>query len=145
MLHMDLGLEGFLGMTQHKIWFQIWTLESQELLYWQNISDIVGVHEVCWDHSGTDPECSFKLFYIKGNDNHQIGTGFIIHKGISHHQLREHSLLSDKTVIYTIKKIIIFYCYYSKYYNLLYFRQTLQTEACVRYYLHYITAGDEWV
>jgi len=45
------------------------------------MSDIVGVHEVNWDHSGTDPACSLKLFYIKGNANHQIGTGFFIHKG----------------------------------------------------------------
>jgi hypothetical protein len=63
----------------------------------------------------------------------------------SHHQLRQQSLLSEKTVTYTMKKIVIFYRYYSKYYNLLYFRQTLQTEAHVKYYLHYITTGDEWV
>jgi hypothetical protein len=64
---------------------------------------------------------------------------------VSHHQLRQYSLLSDKRVIYIMQKIIIFYRYYSKYYNLLYFRQTLQSEACIKYYLHYITTGDEWV
>jgi len=47
------------------------------------MSDIVGVLEVSWDQSGTDPACSFKLFYIKQNDNHQIRTGFFIHKGIT--------------------------------------------------------------
>jgi len=47
------------------------------------MSHIVEVHEVRWDHNGTDPACSFKLFYIKGNDNHHIGTGFFIHKGIT--------------------------------------------------------------
>lgn len=44
---------------------------------------IMGVHEVSRNHSGTDPACNFKPFYIKGNDNHQIGTGFFTHKGIT--------------------------------------------------------------
>jgi hypothetical protein len=35
--------------------------------------DLVGVQEVRWDRSGTEPagECAF--FYGKGNENHELG------------------------------------------------------------------------
>jgi hypothetical protein len=43
---------------------------------------LMGVQEVRWDGGGTEPagECTF--FNRKGNENHELGTGFIIHKRI---------------------------------------------------------------
>jgi exonuclease III len=44
--------------------------------------DLLGVQEVRWDRGGTEPagECTF--FCGKGNENHEVGTGFFVHKRI---------------------------------------------------------------
>jgi hypothetical protein len=42
----------------------------------------VGVQEVRWDKAGTIRAEDYKLFYGKGNDNHQLGTGFFVHQKI---------------------------------------------------------------
>jgi hypothetical protein len=41
--------------------------------------DLVGVREVRWDGGDTEPagECTF--FYGKGNEDHELGTGFFVH------------------------------------------------------------------
>jgi exonuclease III len=44
--------------------------------------DLVEVQEVIWEGSGTEPagECTF--FYSKGNESHELGTDFFVHKRI---------------------------------------------------------------
>jgi hypothetical protein len=38
--------------------------------------DLVGAQEVGWDRSGTEPAGEQIFFYERGNDNHELGTGF---------------------------------------------------------------------
>jgi hypothetical protein len=40
----------------------------------------VGVQEVRWNRGGTEPADEYTFFYGKGNENHEIGTRFIVHR-----------------------------------------------------------------
>jgi hypothetical protein len=44
--------------------------------------DLAGVQEVRWEGGGTEPVGEYKFFYRKGNENHELGTGFFVHKKI---------------------------------------------------------------
>jgi hypothetical protein len=44
------------------------------------MADIVGVQEIRWDGSGTKPAGEYIFFYGKGNENHEFGTCFFVHK-----------------------------------------------------------------
>jgi hypothetical protein len=42
----------------------------------------VGVQEVRWEGGGTEPAGEYTFFYGKGNENHELGTDFFVHKKI---------------------------------------------------------------
>jgi hypothetical protein len=44
--------------------------------------DLLGVQEVRWGGGGTEPAGEYTIFYKKGNENHELGTGFFVHKRI---------------------------------------------------------------
>jgi exonuclease III len=44
--------------------------------------DLVGLQEVRWVGSGTEPAGEYTFVYGKGNENHELGTGFCVHKRI---------------------------------------------------------------
>jgi hypothetical protein len=51
---------------------------SKELLKYR--LDLVGVQEVRWEGGGTEPAGEYTFFYRKENENHELGTGFFVHK-----------------------------------------------------------------
>jgi hypothetical protein len=52
-----------------------WELGKYEL-------DLVGVQEVRWEKVGTERAEDYTCFYGQGNGDHQLGTGFSVHKRI---------------------------------------------------------------
>jgi hypothetical protein len=44
--------------------------------------DLVVIQDVRWGGGGTEPAGEYTFFYGRGNANHELGTGFFMHKRI---------------------------------------------------------------
>jgi hypothetical protein len=45
--------------------------------------DLVRVHEVSWGKEGTVRAREYTFFYGRGQENHPLGTGFLVHQRIA--------------------------------------------------------------
>jgi hypothetical protein len=55
----------------------------------------VGLHGVAWEEGGTERAEVYTFFYEQGNEEHQLGTGFFVHKKIVS-AVRRVEFISDK-------------------------------------------------
>jgi hypothetical protein len=61
----------------------------------------VRVQEVRWDKGGTERAKDYTVFYGVGNEDHQLGTGFFVHKRIIS-AVRRVEFVSDRMSYHTV-------------------------------------------
>jgi hypothetical protein len=58
--------------------------------------DLMGVQEIRWDRGGTEPAGEYTFFYGKGNENHELGTGFFFVRKRSITAVKRVEFVSDR-------------------------------------------------
>jgi exonuclease III len=61
--------------------------------------DLVGVQEVRWEGGATEPAGKYTFFYGKVNENHELSTGFFVHKRITSAVKRVESISDRRSYI----------------------------------------------
>jgi hypothetical protein len=64
--------------------------------------DLVGVQEVGWEKGGTERAEDYTFLYGQGNGDHQLGTGFFVHKRIVS-AVRSVEFVSDRMSYITLR------------------------------------------
>jgi hypothetical protein len=67
------------------------------------------VQEVGWEASGTEPAGEYTLLYVKGNENHELGTGLFVHKRIIS-TVQKVEFVSDR-MSYIILILVSYHCF----------------------------------
>ena len=86
--HSNLRGGVFLGESSRNIQRGTWnvrslyragSLKAAARVFGRYKLDVVGMQEVRWDKGGAEREGDYDFFYGKGNDNHQLGIGSVVH------------------------------------------------------------------
>jgi hypothetical protein len=64
--------------------------------------DLVAVEEVRWDGGGSQPADDYTFWYGNGYANHDLGTGFFVHKGITS-AVKRVEFISDRVSYITLR------------------------------------------
>jgi exonuclease III len=73
--------------------------------------DLVGVQEVRWEKGGIERAEDYTFFYGQGNGDHQLGTGFFVHKRIVP-AVRRAEFSSDRMSYIILKRSLVqYYCF----------------------------------
>jgi hypothetical protein len=64
--------------------------------------DLGGVKEVRWEKGGTERAEDYTFFYRQGNEDHQLGTGFFVHKRIVS-AVRRVEFISDRMSYFILR------------------------------------------
>jgi hypothetical protein len=60
--------------------YRIGSLKTVAMELWKYKPDLVDAQEVIWEKGGTERAEDYIFFYGQGNGDHQLGTGFFVHK-----------------------------------------------------------------
>jgi hypothetical protein len=71
--------------------------------------DLVGMQEVTWEGGATEPAGEYTFFYGKENENHELSTGFFVHKRIISAVKRAESISNRMLYIGNTKRSLVSY------------------------------------